>query len=141
MNMFVVIAGAGKVGSSLATWILDAGYEVAVIDIDDNKLKTLSSRLGDVVVLGDTISPNDLEKCGISRADIFIAATDVEDVNLISCQVVKSRYEVTTTAAVVFNSESEELFDLLGVDITLKVPDMIVQGLQERLSESFAVDL
>ena len=41
----------------------------------------------------------------------------------------------------VFNSESEELFDLLGVDIVLKVPDMIVQGLQERLSESFAVDL
>ena len=139
--MFVVIAGAGKVGSSLATWILDAGYEVAVIDIDNGKLKTLSNRLGDVVILGDTISPDDLEKCCISRADIFIAATDVEDVNLISWQVVKFRYEVTKTAAVVFNSESAELFDLLGVDLVLKVPDMIVQWLQERLSESFAVDL
>ena len=139
--MFVVIAGAGKVGSNLATWILDAGYEVAVIDIDSTKVKTFGSRLGDVVLLGDTISPNDLERCGISRADIFIAATDVEDVNLISSQVVKHRYEVPKTAAVVFNSESAELFELLGVDVVLKVTDMIVQGLQEQLSESFSVDL
>jgi trk system potassium uptake protein TrkA len=139
--MYVVVAGAGRIGSSLATWILDSGYEVTVIDPDNNRVDSLNDRLGNVVILGDPVSTHDLEKAGISRADLFIATTEIDDVNLVSCQVAKHRYDVPKTAAIVFASDSGEIFDLLGVDVTLRVSDIIVEGLQEQLAESFAIDL
>ena len=87
--MYVVILGAGRVGSSLASWFLDSGSEVAVIDSDKKKTQILDEALGKICVLGDGANIRVMEEAGLARTDMFIATTGEDHINLIACQIAR----------------------------------------------------
>lgn len=83
--MYIVIVGAGQVGSYVARILVEEGHEVVVIEADEALARRLDASLNALVVPGSGVSPGVLRKAGIERADLLLAVTGVDEVNLISC--------------------------------------------------------
>lgn len=99
--MFVLIVGAGRVGSNVARSALAAGHEVSVLDEDplsherlDSGMETSWEDAGGLFTVGHAIEVEALEEAGIERADIFIASTDGDNTNITIAQIAKRGYGV-----------------------------------------------
>ena len=139
--MHVVIVGANRVGVSLARWLVSAGHEIVVIDRDRNRCNVLDQSLGSVSVFGDGTDNGTLAKAGANRADVFVATTRRDDVNLVSCQLARHRFGISRTIAVVNDSEYTELFGMLGIDVSVDLTELMVGRIQEGLSAHGLVHL
>jgi trk system potassium uptake protein TrkA len=139
--MYVVILGAGRIGTRMAAWISGAGSEVTVIDRDKQRLKSLDIVLGQVGLLGDGSKIAVLDEAGASRADLFIATTGSDDVNLVACQIAKHRFSVGKTVSIVYNSENESLFNILGIDSGVSITDMVVERIELELADMFVEEV
>ena len=132
--MHIIIVGAGRLGASLARWLVSAGHEVAVVERDRPRYDALEEALGGVTVLGDGTDAGDLGKAGANRAEILVATTRRDDINLACCQLATHHFEVAQTISVVNNSDHTELFGLLGIDVTVDVSELVLGRIQEGLS-------
>ena len=139
--MYVVILGAGRIGTRMAAWISGAGSEVTVIDRDKQRLKSLDIVLGQVGLLGDGSKIAVLDEAGATRADLFIATTGSDDVNLVACQIAKHRFSVGKTVSIVYNSENESLFNILGIDSGVSITDMVVERIELELADMFVEEV
>ncbi|MCO5228555.1 MAG: TrkA family potassium uptake protein [Thermomicrobiales bacterium] len=117
--MYVIVVGAGKVGYYLAKTLLMEDHEVLLIERDVSKVEYYAERLGAVVIRGDGAEASVLEQAGAVRADVVVAVTGEDEDNLVVCQVAKNRFKVGRTIARVNNPKNEQLFRLLGVDVTV----------------------
>jgi trk system potassium uptake protein TrkA len=104
--VFVLIVGAGRVGSSVARSALDAGHEVSVLDEDplsherlDAGMETSWEDAGGLFTVGHAIEAGALEEAGIDRADVFIASTDGDNTNLTIAQIAKRGFGVDRVIA------------------------------------------
>jgi trk system potassium uptake protein len=104
--VFVLIVGAGRVGSNVARSALAAGHEVSVLDEDplsherlDSGMETSWEDAGGLFTVGHAIEFEALEEAGIGRADIFIASTDGDNTNLTIAQIAKRGYGVERVVA------------------------------------------
>ena len=139
--MHIVIIGAANVGSSLARWLVSAGHEVAVIEEDRATGADLDEALGSVSVIGNGTDEAVMAKAGVNRADVVIATTRHDDVNLAICQLARHRFGVGRTLSIVNESERRELFELLGVDVPLDITELIASRLQESVTSDGLVRL
>ena len=92
--MYAVIVGGGRVGRTIARWLLVAEHEIAVVDRSPTACSVVEEELGSVSVLGDATEAGVLAKVGANRADVLIAATGADDVNLVTCQMAMHKFEV-----------------------------------------------
>lgn len=99
--MFILIVGAGRVGSSVAKSALTSGHEVSVLDEDPLSHERLDYDLVDTwedaggqFTLGTALEVDALVAAGIEKADVFIAATDGDNTNLVVAQVARRRFEI-----------------------------------------------
>ena len=99
--MFVLIVGAGRVGSAVARLALAAGHDVSVLDEDPlshDRLDAGQSQSwedsGGQFTVGTALELEALEQAGIERADVFIASTDGDNTNLIIAQIAQRRFAV-----------------------------------------------
>ena len=127
--MHVVIIGAGTVGSRLAALLLSAGHEIAVVERDRERCRRLEEALGSVAVPGDGTSSVALTEAGITRADLVVATTSRDDVNLVICRLAKVRFNVVRATSVVNSPDLCDLFGLAGVDSVVDVTDLLVEEL------------
>ena len=97
--MRVIIIGAGQVGSSIAASLADSN-EVVVIDIDEERVDSLTYSLDVLAIRGDGASLSTLEEAGIAEADILIASTDNDKTNIITCSTAKTASDAFTMARV-----------------------------------------
>jgi trk system potassium uptake protein len=104
--MFVLIVGAGRVGSAVAKFALAAGHEVSVIDEDPLSHERLEAGLqgswedaGGRFTVGTALELDALIEAGVERADVFIASTDGDNTNLIIAQIAQRRFGVRTVIA------------------------------------------
>ena len=93
--MYIIIGGAGNISEEIASSLLSSGDEVHVIDINENIIEKINSNLGIIGSIGDLTNIKDLEKSGIGRAAMFIAASDNDEDNLVACQLVKHNFETS----------------------------------------------
>ncbi|MBV8942249.1 MAG: NAD-binding protein [Solirubrobacterales bacterium] len=99
--MFILIAGAGRVGSAVASRALEAGHEVSVIDSDplsnerlDKDQLTTWEDAGGTFTVGAALELDALLAAGIERADVFLAATRGDNTNLVIAQIAQRRFNV-----------------------------------------------
>jgi trk system potassium uptake protein len=104
--MFVLIVGAGRVGSALAKKALELGHEVSVLDADPlshERLEQGSAESwedrGGLFTVGTALEVDALVEAGIERADVFIASTNGDNTNLVISQIAKKRFEVPKVVA------------------------------------------
>ncbi len=132
--MYVVVVGGGRVGRTIARWLLTAEHEVAVVDRSPAECAVVEEELGSVSVLGDATEAGVLAKVGANRADVLIAATGADDVNLVTCQLAMHKFDVSRTISIVNEPENETLFRTLGVGAVVNITDLAIAGIQENLS-------
>jgi len=82
--MRIIIAGAGDVGFHLAKLLSYENHDIVVIDLNDEKLKHLSSNLDVATIKGSSTSYAVLEEADVDKADLFISVTSFEDTNITS---------------------------------------------------------
>lgn len=116
--MYVVIAGAGKVGEYLAALMLKGGNDVAVIERDLEVADRLSAVLQGryLVIHGDGCDSKYQEDAGIRRADVFVAATGQDDNNLVACEIAQRVFNVNRCVARVNNPRNMRIFQELGIE-------------------------
>lgn len=103
--MKIVIVGAGEVGYHIAEQLIQERKDVILIEKNPEHAKHAASHLDCIVIQGDGTSIETLSDAGVGKAAIFIAVTNSDEVNMISCLVVASEYEVPTKIARVRNIE------------------------------------
>ncbi len=129
--MTILILGAGQVGSSTAAQLANKeDDEVTVVDIDPDKLEKLSGVADLRVIEGNASHPETLEKAGAESADILIAVTSSDEINIVACQIASSLFNTQTKIARIRASEYTERPELflnngLEVDFTISPEDVI----------------
>ena len=115
--MKVIIVGAGEVGYHIAGSLCAENQEVVLIDKDPEKIGRITENLDVQAILGSGTSPALLKEAGIRGADLLVAATDSDEVNLISCLLARHLSRAIVKIARIRNPEYLEEKDLLGQDL------------------------
>ncbi len=131
--MYIIIVGGGSVGYHLCKALLKEEHEVLVLDKDATKCENFEDDMGSVCVRGDGCEVATLAEAGVSRAEVFIAATDEDEDNLVACQIAKHKFGVPRTIARVNDPKNEEIFRKLGVDCPISVTNLILEHIEEKI--------
>jgi trk system potassium uptake protein TrkA len=132
--MRVAIAGAGAVGRSIASELIDGGHQVMLIERQSGQFEPETVEQADWV-LGDACEVSTLEESGIERCDVVIAATGDDKVNLVVSLLAKTEFAVRRVVARVNNPANEWLFtDAWGVDVAVSTPRMLAAMVEEAVS-------
>jgi trk system potassium uptake protein TrkA len=131
--MYVIVAGAGKVGWNLARELLEKENEVTVIEADRRRYLTVEQELEHAVQYGDATELWVLERAGIQRADLVIAVTGDDEDNMLVCQVAKEKYLVERIIARVNNPRNLQHFKLLGIQPAVSATDLILRLIEHEV--------
>jgi trk system potassium uptake protein TrkA len=129
--VYVVVIGGGQVGYYLTRELLAAGHEVVVIERDPPRARQIADELGSIVVANDGCEGRYQAEAGMARADVMVAVTGDDAVNLAACQIAKMRFNVPRSIARVNNPEHEALFRHLAIDETV-TPIRTILGVIEH---------
>jgi trk system potassium uptake protein TrkA len=140
-RLYIMIAGAGKVGWNLARELLDKGNEVTLIENDRDRYSTVEQELEHNVQYGDASELWILERAGIQRADMVIAVTGDDEDNMLICQVAREKYLVDRIIARVNNPRNRQHFELLGIKPFVSATDLILRLLEHEVPEYGLVHL
>jgi trk system potassium uptake protein TrkA len=114
-----VIVGGGKVGFHLSRILQQQGHEVTVIEKDPGKMEALERELGEAAMHGDGARPSVLETAGCRRADVVVAVTGDDAVNLLISQIAAKMFGVQRTIARLNSPRNRRIFAALGVEGTV----------------------
>lgn len=136
--MHVVVIGAGEVGSYVAEILSrEEGHEVHIIDIDQEKLSDLGGDMEVLTVCGSGTNPDTLRKAGVERADLLVAVTANDEVNLIASMLAKSigvkQSIVRIEAAELRGEAGEEVRTACGADLIIDPDAETAQKVLELL--------
>jgi trk system potassium uptake protein TrkA len=120
--MFILIAGGGRVGSSLARSMLRDGHTVSCLDEDSEAHSRLEIGLesswedaGGQFTVGTALEIEALQEAGIEQADAFVAATDGDNTNIVIAQIAKQRFNVPTVIARILDPYRAEWYEQQGM--------------------------
>src|SRR6476660_9327586 len=133
--MYIILVGGGKVGYYLTKTLINEGYEVFLIEKNTIKCHTYSERFGSVIMQGDGAEVATLDAAGAARADVVVAVTGEDEDNLVICQVAKQRFAVPKTIARVNNPKNEQIFRLLGIDVTVSQTNIILNIIEQEIPD------
>ncbi len=103
--MNIIIAGMGKVGSSLAEVLSSEDHDITVIDSDKSVVKTASEKYDVMTVSGNSATLEVLKNAGVKNADLLITSTGSDEINMISCITAKKLNERIQTISRIRNPE------------------------------------
>ena len=139
--MRIAIAGAGNVGRAIARELLDNGHEVLLIDRDPKALK-LDSVPDAQWLMADACEITSLDKAALGTAQVLVAATGDDKVNLVASLLAKTEYGVPRVVARINHPKNEWLFDSSwGVDVAVSTPRIISALVEEAVSVGDVVRL
>lgn len=125
--MNIIIVGCGKVGYAIASQLTDEGHEVTIVDSSRERLERACSSLDANGVVGNGTVYSVLLEAGIKDADVFIAVTKYDEVNLLSCLIAKKASKCHTIARVKRPEYYEEISFLteeLGISFSFNPESM-----------------
>ena len=85
--MRVLIIGAGRVGKNLAKSLVQENNEVYLVEKDEQVARKSAEKLDAKVIVGDGADPEVLKKAGVANADMVIAVTTSDEINLLVCSL------------------------------------------------------
>jgi trk system potassium uptake protein len=135
----IVILGAGQVGSSLADSLVSENNDITVVDLSPDRLKALQDLYDLRTIVGSGAQPNVLERAGAEDADLLIAVTQWDEVNLTACKIAHRLFNVPTRIARVRSVDYQNHPELLSDDcfaVTHAIcPEQIVTEMIRKLLE------
>jgi len=92
--MKIIVGGAGHVGRSIVDYLSQSNNDIIVVDMSKDKLESLAKEFDVQTIQGSISHPGIMEKVGAKDADILIAVTDDDEVNLVACQVAYTLFQI-----------------------------------------------
>jgi len=132
--VYIIIAGAGLVGGSLAGRLADAHHDVVVIDSDKAVCEQLATSIGALVLHGSATDIAVLEEAGISKAEVAVSTMRNDADNLAFALLAKS-FEVPRVIARMRNPRYESAYKKAGVAATSHIVDVFVNQLLLEIDE------
>jgi trk system potassium uptake protein TrkA len=142
----IIIVGAGEVGYHIAQKLSEENQDVFLIDKDQEKVGRITENLDVQAILGSGTSPDTLRESGIEDAEMLVAATDSDEVNLIACLLARHLNPYIVKLARVRNPEylkEKDLFgqDLLSVDQIINPESEMVENITDLMMVPGASDV
>ena len=135
--MHIIIAGAGRVGADLARQLSAEGYDITLIDNNAQILNACVERYDVMAVHGNCASMDTLLQAGVRDADLLIAATGADEVNLLCCTTAHSIHPNLHTIARIRNPEyTEQIYamrDVFGLSMTVNPEKQAAVEIQRLL--------
>ncbi|MFN3075745.1 MAG: Trk system potassium transporter TrkA [Alphaproteobacteria bacterium] len=146
--MKVIICGAGQVGFNIARYLAGENNDLTVIDQRPELIRSISDTLDVQAMVGYASHPNVLEQAGAEDADMLVAVTHVDEVNMVACQVAHSLFEVPTKIARVRHQSYlqpiwSNLFsrDNMPIDVIISPEIEVARAVTRRLQVPGAIDV
>ena len=137
--MKIIILGAGQVGGTLTEHLADEQNDVTVVDSSEAALRQLQDRLDIRTVKGDASKPTTLSDAGAEDADMLIAVTDSDEVNMLACTIAYTLYRTPTKICrireVDYLNEDETLFQsgAIPVDVTISPERLVTDAIHQLI--------
>jgi len=137
--MKIIILGAGEVGATLAENLADENNDVTIVDTNGALLRPLQDTLDIRAIQGYAAHPEILRSAGANDADMIIAVTQSDEINMIACQIAYTLFHTPTKIARIRAAEylvEERLFhqDAIPIDMSIS-PEQLVTNYIRRLIE------
>jgi trk system potassium uptake protein TrkA len=116
---YVIIAGGGRVGLSLAKLLEPSGRDIVLIEQDPEICEKLASELHALVICGNASDKKTLEDAKIKTADVFVAVTGNDSENIVACQLAKNSYRVPLVLARVEDIDRAQMCCSMGIDLVV----------------------
>ena len=129
--MYVVVMGGGRVGLSLASFLIADGHDVTLIENDETLCSNAAAELDALVICGNGTDTKTLDEANVSSADVFVAATGNDEANLLACILVKE-YKIPKIIARVSEPSHSEAFRKVGIDSVIS-PEITAASYLEKL--------
>ncbi|WP_207459620.1 Trk system potassium transporter TrkA [Azospirillum sp. SYSU D00513] len=146
--MKVIVCGAGQVGANIARYLASEGNDVTVIDLKPELVQRLSDTLDVQAMVGHASDPDVLEAAGAGESDMIIAVTQVDEVNMVACEVAHALFNVPTKIARIRNQSYlkpiwADLFsrDHLPIDVIISPEIEVARAIARRLRVPGAFDM
>ncbi|WP_159633165.1 potassium channel family protein [Erysipelothrix anatis] len=133
--MKAIIIGGGQVGSYVAKLLLQNNYEVSIIEKREKPLEKIKHDFTeDMLVRGTGSDPDTLERAGIHQADVVVAVTGEDQVNLVVATIAKYEYGTKRVIARVNNPRNTWLFNQsMGVDVAVNQADLVSRIVMDEI--------
>lgn len=130
--MYIIIVGASRIGIALAKELIKDRHNVVIVEQDEDKAKRIAETLDAMVVNGSGTDADVLEEAGAKKADVIVAATSNDAVNLMVCELgsmlgIKRRFALYT------NPKHEKIFRKVGVEEIINPSDVISRYLKDLI--------
>lgn len=142
--MNIIVAGCGKVGSVLAEQLSREGHDITVIDEDSDVVQHTSNAADVRGIVGNVASYNIQQEAGIGKADLLIAVTNADEVNLLSCLIAKKAGDCQTIARVrnpVYHQEIQHIKEELGLSLIINPEWAAAMEMARLLRFPSAIDI
>ncbi|ACV11389.1 TrkA-N domain protein [Halorhabdus utahensis DSM 12940] len=137
--MYVIIVGAGDIGTPLIDIATRSGNEVVVIERNAERANRAADRFDCLVLEADATTNNTLEEAGVEQADAVVSTTDRDATNVMVC-LLATEYEVPSILSVVHNPEHMSLFEQIGVNTIENPQQLIAEYLYRSVARPAIVD-
>jgi trk system potassium uptake protein TrkA len=130
--MKILIMGCGRVGARLASMLDEDGHQVTILDIDTYSFRRLPPSFSGTALFGNGIDDEALKRAGIEDVDVFVAVTQGDNRNVMSCQIAKHVFNVPRVVCRIYDPLREEMYSALGLE-TISPTKIFAQLLKEKI--------
>ncbi|MFO1067243.1 MAG: Trk system potassium transporter TrkA [Geminicoccaceae bacterium] len=146
--MKVIVCGAGQVGYNIARYLAHAGNDVTIVDQSVELAQRVGDSLDIQAIVGHASLPTTLDQAGADDADMLIAVTHTDEVNMVACQVASTLFNVPTKIARVrqqayLESRWQDLFrrNHLPIDVVISPEREVAHAIALRLEVPGALNV
>ena len=145
--MNIIICGAGRVGFTIAKQLSEQGHSITVIDQSSEDIQKIDDALDVKAIVGKATYPSILEKANASEADMIIAVTRNDEINMVICQIAFSIFNITKKIARIrsqdyLNPKFTRVYNKenLPIDVIISPEIEIAKSIQRKLEAPGALD-
>ncbi len=136
--MRIVILGAGQVGGTLAETLAGEDNDITLVDLEEGRLRELQHRLDIQTIQGSAAHPSVLVKAGIEQADMLIAVTNSDEINMMGCQIAYSLFRTPTKIARIRSRHYDgfdQIFckDHIPVDVRINPEQLVTEHIKNLI--------
>ena len=143
--MRTVIIGAGEVGFNTARMLSQEGHDVVLVDRDEALVERATEQLDALVIHGNGASPRLLAEAGVKRAELVIASSSSDEVNIIACLMSKAQGVSRTIARIhnpdYYDTRDEFAREMLGIDFVIHTEQMAAREIKAALLVPGAINV
>lgn len=140
--MYIVIAGAGRLGVVLAKKLKEDEHQVCLIDKNEDLCRRLAHDLRGILIIGgDATYPDVLREAKIEKAQVLVTATSLDEDNIIICNLAKEIFSIRRTVARVNDPKHVPLYRYMGIDNPVDSTSIIGRIVEEEASFSDVIKL